>query len=181
MILVEAAFLAIKLRIATTLYRSMLPRLSQGGIRPGPHRNRRFVMCSRLECWMQRCPQWIGRHCEFGVICQLIRTRAGRRRSSSIRDVAGPRGRSTREGRQSGGRSLVGATRRASWGRQEAGRHPGRAEFAEESVGTSVSLRLAPEARGPGSAARRWLSPVLASEARANAVKVAAAACEARS
>jgi len=63
-----------------------------------------------------------GRRCEFGVICLVIRTRAGWQSSSSNRDVAGPRGCSTREGRHSGGRSLVGATRRASWGRQEAGR-----------------------------------------------------------
>ena len=50
-----------------------------------------------------------GRLCEFGVICPLIRTRTGWQRSSSSRDVAGPRGCSTREGRQSGGRSLVGS------------------------------------------------------------------------
>jgi hypothetical protein len=56
-----------------------------------------------------------GRRCEFEVICLLIRTRAGWQRSSSNRDVAGPRGCSTREGRQSGGRSLVGASRCASW------------------------------------------------------------------
>ena len=51
---------------------------------------------------------------------------------------------------------------------------------AEESEGASGCLRLTAVARGLGSAARRSLSPVLASEARANAVKVVAAAWEAR-
>ena len=50
-----------------------------------------------------------GRRCEF-EIRSLIRTRAGWQRRS-LRDVAGPRGRSTREGRQSGGRRLVGGSR----------------------------------------------------------------------
>jgi len=52
---------------------------------------------------------------------------------------------------------------------------------AEEPEGASVNFELTTEARGPGSTARRWLSPVLASEARMNVAKVAAAACEARS
>jgi len=52
---------------------------------------------------------------------------------------------------------------------------------AEEPDGASVNFELTTEASGPGSAARRWLSPVLASEARMNVVKVTAAACEARS
>jgi len=49
-----------------------------------------------------------GRRCEFRVISLMIRTRAGWQSSSSNRDVACPRGCSTREGRHSGGRSLVG-------------------------------------------------------------------------
>ena len=51
---------------------------------------------------------------------------------------------------------------------------------AEESKGASGSLWLTAVARELGSAARRSWSPVLASEARANAVKVVAAAWEAR-
>jgi len=66
------------------------------------------------------CRGVLGRRCEYENRC-LIRTRAGWQRRS-WRDVAGPRGCSTREGRQSCGRSLVGATRRARRGRQEAGR-----------------------------------------------------------
>jgi len=50
-----------------------------------------------------------------------------------------------------------------------------------DAEGASVNFELTTEARGPGSTARRWLSPVLASEARMNVAKVAAAACEARS
>jgi len=50
-----------------------------------------------------------GRHCEFGVR-SLIRARAGWQRRS-LRDVAGPRRRSTCEGRQCGGRSLFGGIR----------------------------------------------------------------------
>jgi hypothetical protein len=48
---------------------------------------------------------------------------------------------------------------------------------AEEPDGAAVSFVLTTEALGPGSAARRWLSRIRASEARMNVVKVAAAAC----
>ena len=51
---------------------------------------------------------------------------------------------------------------------------------AEEPDGAAVRVVLTTEARGPGSAARRLLSRIRASEARVLVVKVAAAACEAR-
>ena len=51
---------------------------------------------------------------------------------------------------------------------------------AEEPDGAAVRFVLTTEARGPGSAARRLLSRIRASEARVLVVKVAAAACEAR-
>ena len=51
---------------------------------------------------------------------------------------------------------------------------------AEEPDGASVRFVLTTEALGPGSAARRLLSRIRASEARVLVVKVAAAACEAR-
>ena len=51
---------------------------------------------------------------------------------------------------------------------------------AEEPDGAAVRFVLTTEALGPGSAARRLLSRIRASEARVLVVKVAAAACEAR-
>ena len=52
---------------------------------------------------------------------------------------------------------------------------------AEEPEGAAVDFGLTTKALEGGSAARRWLPRFRASEARTNVVKVAAAACEARS
>jgi hypothetical protein len=52
---------------------------------------------------------------------------------------------------------------------------------AEEPNGAAVRFVLTTKALGPGSAARRLLSRIRASEARILVVKVVAAACEARS
>ena len=66
-----------------------------------------------------------GRRWEFVVRCQC--TRARWQRSRSIRDVASPRERSTREGNQCSSRSLSGDARRGCWGRGEVWRRGRRA------------------------------------------------------
>ena len=99
------AELGLGLGLGLGLERGLAQRARRGGARRASGLDRRAGYRGVL-----------GRHWEFVVRCQC--TRARWQRSRSIRDVASPRERSTREGSQSSSRSLSGDARRGCWGRR---------------------------------------------------------------